>query len=227
MERSEQMIVGVQAILKAGATYVPLDPMFSAERLSMMVDDAELRVIVTQGSLATSPIAPAAEKICVDGDRALIQQHAHEDLNRPIDPTQLAYVIYTSGSTGKPKGVQIPHKALTNFLCSMQTLPGIEATDVLASVTTLSFDIAALEIYLPLISGATVVVVPADEAVDGQRLAKRIADESVTIMQATPATWRLLIDSGWEGNSNLKILCGGEAMPRDLAEGLLRRSQSV
>ena len=227
LERSEMMIVGVLGILKAGATYVPLDPNFPAERLAMMANDAELNVIVSQDTLDSHSIAPSANIVCLDRDQPLIEQQIHEDLNTTINADQLAYVIYTSGSTGKPKGVQIPHKALTNFLCSMRTTPGIRSDDVLASVTTLSFDIAALEIYLPIISGAKVVVISAEEAMDGRRLGERLKNESVTFMQATPATWRLLIDSGWEGKRDLKILCGGEAMPRDLANSLLSRSESV
>ncbi|MCA9212304.1 MAG: amino acid adenylation domain-containing protein [Planctomycetales bacterium] len=227
LERSEQMVVGVLAILKAGAAYVPLDPMFPAERLAMMAEDAELSVIVTQESLAATNIAAGADLICVDRDAKAIAEHNSRDLDELIDADQLAYVIYTSGSTGKPKGVMIPHCALTNFLCSMQAKPGISARDVLASVTTLSFDIAALEIYLPLISGATVVIVAGDDAMDGKRLPEILQENRVTIMQATPATWRLLVDSGWKGKADLKVLCGGEAMPPDLADSLLTRSKSL
>ncbi len=159
------MIVGVLGILKAGASYVPLDPLFPADRLAMMADDAELSVIVTQETLDSS-FASATEKVYIDRDWSVIGLCEATDLDVDTDARQLAYVLYTSGSTGKPKGVQIPHRALTNFLCSMQHLPGLDPSDVLLSVTTLSFDISALEIYLPLITGASVVIVPAAETVD-------------------------------------------------------------
>lgn len=227
LERSEQMVIAALGILKAGATYVPLDPMFPVDRLTMMADDAKLSAVVTQESLSSQSIAPDAATICIDRDWATIEHLDATDPDESIDTQRLAYVIYTSGSTGKPKGVQIPHRALTNFLCAMQNAPGIKCTDVLASVTTLSFDIAALEIYLPLVCGASVVIVSVDETIDGRKLSRRLENEAITIMQATPATWRLLIDSEWSGKQDLKILCGGEAMPRDLADSLLTRCQSL
>src|SRR5207245_2177387 len=118
----------------------------------------------------------------------------------------LAYVLYTSGSTGRPKGVQIPHRAVVNFLDSMRQRPGLMEEDVLLAVTTLSFDIAALELLLPLTVGARVVVVSREVAGDGVQLAERLTRSGATVMQATPATWRLLRDAGWEGSPQLKIL---------------------
>ncbi|SMP68490.1 amino acid adenylation domain-containing protein [Neorhodopirellula lusitana] len=226
LQRSHQMIVSVLGILKAGATYVPLDPSFPIDRLAMMANDAELSVVVTEQSLKCE-FAPSATRIDIDRDWTSIQARDRTNLDLDIDTRQLAYVLYTSGSTGKPKGVQIPHQALTNFLCSMQRGPGLERSDTLLNVTTLSFDISALEIYLPLITGARLVVASAEEIVDGARLINRIEKTGVTVMQATPATWRLLIESGWKGKPNLKILCGGEALPPDLANQLIQRGKSV
>ncbi|TWT82112.1 Dimodular nonribosomal peptide synthase [Planctomycetes bacterium CA13] len=227
LERSEWMVIATLAILKAGAAYVPLDPNFPAKRLAMMAEDAELSVIVTQQSLPTAEIAPHANRILVDED--LHESFAADvaNLEVSISPDQVAYVIYTSGSTGKPKGVEIGHSSLTNFLCSMQHQPGLNENDVLLSVTTLSFDIAALEIFLPIVSGARVVLVSSEEAMDGPRLSQHIEALQTTVMQATPATWKMLIDSGWHGKQGLKILCGGEAMPNALARELLDRGDSV
>ena len=145
----------------------------------------------------------------------------------PAQAENLAYVIYTSGSTGNPKGVQITHRALVNLLCSMRLEPGLSAADSLAAVTTLCFDIAGLELWLPLITGARIVIVGREVAVDGERLAALLERERVTVMQATPATWRLLLEAGWKGSPALKILCGGEAFPRSLAQALLPRCASL
>src|SRR6185503_18847662 len=144
-----------------------------------------------------------------------------------IKPDNLAYVIYTSGSTGEPKGVQVIHQALTNFLTSMRQRPGLTNQDVLVAVTTLSFDIAALEIYLPLTVGAKLIIAPQDAAADGSRLQNLLHDHQATVMQATPTTWRLLLLSGWQNETKIKILCGGEAFPNELAKRLVALSDSV
>ena len=127
-------------------------------------------------------------------------------------PENLAYVIYTSGSTGRPKGVAVSHAALANFLHSMTECPGLSSTDVLLSVTAISFDIAGLELYLPLVNGATVALASDEEVSDGARLASRLTQSGASVMQATPATWRMLADAGWAGSPHLKALCGGEAV---------------
>src|SRR5262249_26976596 len=132
-----------------------------------------------------------------------------------------AYVIYTSGSTGQPKGVVVPHRAVVNFLTSMAREPGLAPDDVLVAVTTLSFDIAVLELQLPLTLGATVVIASRDEAVDGRALAALLERHRATVMQATPVTWQLLLEAGWKGSKGFKALVGGEALPRDLADRLL------
>ncbi len=137
------------------------------------------------------------------------------------NPEQLAYAIYTSGSTGLPKGVEIPHRALANFLWTMRERPGLGTDDVLVAVTTLSFDIAGLELYLPLIVGGRLVIAPSQTASDPRLLAALLAESSATVMQATPTTWRLLLDSGWRGAPGLRALCGGEALPVALAEELV------
>src|SRR5205823_6769082 len=132
-------------------------------------------------------------------------------------PGGLAYVIYTSGSTGRPKGVEVEHRALANFLASMAREPGLASEDVLVAVTTLSFDIAGLELYLPLLAGARLVVASREQTYDGRLLAQLMERCGTTVMQATPATWRLLLESGWKGDRKLKVLVGGEALPSELA----------
>jgi len=139
----------------------------------------------------------------------------------------LAYVIYTSGSTGRPKGVQLTHRSLVNFLESVRVEPGMSGEDVMLSVTTLSFDIAGLELYLPLLVGGRVVLVSREESSDGERLVLRLKESGATVMQATPATWRLLLEAGWNGDKRLKVLCGVEALPAELSERLLERVSSV
>ncbi len=163
----------------------------------------------------------------LDADWARISQEPDENLDGEIAPDNLAYVIYTSGSTGRPKGVQISHRALANFLGSMRRQPGLTAADTLLAVTTLSFDIAGLELWLPLVVGARVVIAGRDEAADGERLAARLRHSGATVMQATPATWRMLLEVGWPGDRRLTMLCGGEALPRDLAEQLLAKGGAL
>ncbi|MCA9130337.1 MAG: amino acid adenylation domain-containing protein, partial [Planctomycetales bacterium] len=227
LERSEQMVIATLAALKAGATYVPMDPEFPTDRLKLMVQDSGLDCLLTQSSLTSRDIAPHATQILVDGHATNIASQSGNNLRLPIANEQAAYVIYTSGSTGVPKGVQIPHRALTNFLCSMLHEPGLNSSDTLAGVTTLSFDIAALELYLPLICGAHLLVVTQSDSTDGKRLADLLSTHHVTVLQATPATWRLMIESGWQGKPDLKILCGGEAMPSSLANQLVHSGSEV
>ena len=223
VERSLDMVVALLAVLKSGAAYLPLDPAFPQKRLADMLDDARPRVILTQESVRASLPATAAEKLCLDS--LDLAGESKEPVSVAVDAEQLAYLIYTSGSTGRPKGVQITHRALSNFLDAMADQPGLEPTDVLLSVTTLSFDIAGLELYLPLTTGARVELVGGDTAADGTRLHERLVASGATVMQATPATWRLLLEAGWAGP--LRVLCGGEALTGDLAGELLRRGASV
>ncbi len=216
------MPIALLAVLKTGAAYVPLDPRYPAARIEQVLEDASPRLIVTQAQLL--PALPEALRAlavrCDETSDAPLRQP-------PIRPEMAAYVIYTSGSTGRPKGVEVPHGGLSNFLRSMTDEPGITSTDRLLSVTTVAFDISGLEIFLPLVNGATVYVASSEVASDGARLRDLIESSGVTFMQATPATWKLLIEAGFAGKPNFKILCGGEALPRDLADQLLKRADSV
>ena len=227
LERSPQMVIGILGILKAGGAYVPLDPAFPKQRLAFMMQDSQATVLVTERRLEHDLFEHDANVLCID---AIQQTPVPQTSHRPsgsANSDNLAYVIYTSGSTGKPKGVQIIHRAVVNFLQSMHREPGLTENDVLLSVTTLSFDIAALEVFLPLIAGARLVLASQEETTDGLRLSHKLEDSGATVMQATPATWRLLLEAGWQGSSQLKILCGGEALSKQLADQLLEKGSAV
>lgn len=228
VERSIEMLIVLLGILKAGGAYVPLDPSYPIDRLALMIEDSELTLLITQQNLRSHLPATSATILCVDDPTSTlpIETTTHNPSNR-ITPENLAYTIYTSGSTGKPKGVQILHGAVVNFLRSMQETPGITPQDTLIAVTTISFDIAVLELFLPLIVGARIVIASREIASDATRLVQLLEQSNATIMQATPATWRMVLAAGWQGNPQLKILCGGEALTRALADPLLDRSASL
>ena len=226
VDRSVEMIICLLGILKAGGTYVPLDPDFPKERLEFMMQDSGLHVLVTQSDLAEHLPTHTGHTLHIDTDIDKINQCNTTTPAINISPDNLAYMIYTSGSTGKPKGVQVTHNNVVNFLHSMKQKPGINENDKLLAVTTLSFDIAVLELYLPLISGAQVIIPVREDVTDGPRLLKLIDSMSPSIMQATPATWRMLVAAGWK-TTNMKILCGGEALPADLVSVLLERADEV
>ena len=227
VERSLDMVVGLLGILKAGGAYVPLDPAYPKERLAYMLSDSQLPVLLTDQDLVSVLPQHQAKVVCLDTDWKNIEKENDENPFSGVTVENRAYIIYTSGSTGKPKGVQITHEAVTNFLNSMQLKPGLTDKDILLAITTISFDIAVLELYLPLMLGAKVVLVSREVAVDGSRLLKLLSESKATVMQATPATWHLLLAAGWNGQSQLKILCGGEALSQELASQLLARASSV
>lgn len=225
VERGTDMLAAVLGILKAGAAYVPLDPMFPQERLRFMDEDAELALLVSASALVDLFDLPRERQLLLDTDAAILaaqpDQRLTPDATRDARPEDAAYMIYTSGSTGKPKGVVVPHRAVVNFLTSMARAPGLTADDVLVAVTTLSFDIAVLELQLPLTLGATVVIASREQAVDGRALRTLLEQHRATIMQATPVTWRLLLEAGWQAGKGFKALVGGEGLPKDLADQLI------
>jgi amino acid adenylation domain-containing protein len=220
LDRSPEMVVALLAVLKAGGAYVPLDPGFPAERIRFMIEDSGLGVLLTQRPDAERFDGATATVLCLDEVRGELDAEPREAPEEDVEPGDAAYVIYTSGSTGRPKGVQVPHGALGNFLRAMKERPGIEADDTLLAVTTLSFDISILELLLPLVEGARVVIAPREVATDGARLAELLAASGATIMQATPSTWRMLLDAGWSGGAGFRVLAGGEALPPVLARDL-------
>ena len=227
IDRSMEMVVALLAILKAGGAYVPLDPEYPKDRLEFMLRDTQASVLLTQKRISQIPPDYPGHRVCLDEDRETIARESDENLVREATADSLAYVIYTSGSTGTPKGVMIRHGSVCNFLASMAAEPGLCSKDTLLAVTTLSFDIAGLEIYLPLSVGARIVLASRDVTVDGFRLAVQLSDCGATMMQATPFTWRMLLASGWQGSRELKILCGGEALSEDLASQLAPRCASL
>ena len=227
VDRSVEMLVGLLAILKAGGAYVPLDPHFPKSRLELILADARPRVILTQRHLSHLVEGSDASVLPVDTEQAGYAGCSGENLPALVSGANTAYVLYTSGSTGTPKGVQILHSSFTNFQLSMRERPGLSTADVLLAITTISFDIAGLELFLPLIVGARVIVTPREKLLDGRVLAEIIGRHGVTVMQATPATWHLLLDAGWTGAKGLKVLCGGEALTRELANQLLARTGSL
>jgi amino acid adenylation domain-containing protein len=227
LERSLEMVIALMAVLKAGGAYVPLDPECPRDRLRYMAEDAAVAIVLTSEGLSDQFDSQACLILCLDREQKRIAQEVGHNLPPTATSQDLAYILYTSGSTGQPKGVEIPHRALVNFLCSMRQEPGCSAQDVMVSVTTLSFDIAGLELYAPLLVGARVEIVSRAVAMDGWKLRTLCETVQPTIMQATPATWRILIEAGWLGSDRLTVLCGGEALPPDLAAALLDRSAAL
>jgi len=222
LERSADLLVAMLAVLRTGAAYVPLDPVYPASRIAYMLGDADVALLITQASLELSA---ASATVVLDRCAAEILAESADTPDPGICGDDLAYVIYTSGSTGLPKGVQVTHRGLTNFLCSMAREPGFGADDKLLAITTTCFDIAALELFLPLVAGGTVEIAPAGTVGDGDALRLHLARSRPTILQATPVTWKLLVNAGWAGDPALTALCGCEALPRDLADELLARTK--
>jgi amino acid adenylation domain-containing protein len=222
LERSPELVIALLGVLKSGGCYVPLDPLFPQERLAYMIDDARISIVLTQSTLVSSLPGGQHTLVCLDADRECIFKE--NTISPKIDRcvSDLAYTIYTSGSSGKPKGVMIEHRSVVNCLSSMKRRPGFDQSDVMVAVTTISFDIAVLEIFLPLISGGKLVIATKPETNDGSLLADLLQRRHATMLQATPVTWRLLLDAGWEAPRGMKMLCGGEALPPELATRLLR-----
>jgi amino acid adenylation domain-containing protein len=220
LERGLDMVPAMLAVLKRGAAYVPLDPGFPADRLEFMIDDAGLALVISSQTLVDVLSLPDTERLLLDVQRdELLALPGHDpEPAEGQDPHQApAYVIYTSGSTGKPKGVVVPHAAVSNFLHAMALQPGLAPGDRIAAVTTLSFDIAVLELLLPLWVGAELVIASRDEAADGRELRRLLESSAATVLQATPAAWRLLLDAGFHPPEGFRGFCGGEALPADLA----------
>ncbi len=219
LQRSLDLPTALLAVLKAGGAYVPLDPSYPQERLAFVLEDGQVAVLITERALRANLPATAAQ--VVEIEEAYAPTPA---IGGPAaTPENTAYVIYTSGSTGRPKGVEVRHRGAVNFLESMARRPGLAAGDVLLAVTTVSFDIAVLEIFLPLAVGARVELAGRDVAADGARLMALLESSGATAMQATPATWKMLLEAGWQGKPGLEALCGGEGLPADLARELLSR----
>jgi len=219
--------VALLGVLQAGGFYVPLDPEYPLPRLQKIVEDSQIRIVLTHSQHRSLWAGMDVTMVCLDEESGAIAAEDKAPLSLGVLPQQLAYTIYTSGSTGKPKGVSISHQALVNHLGAMAEELAFQPQDVWFSVTTLSFDIAGLEIFLPLTQGGRVILTSGSVKRDGQQLAQAMQNSQATFMQATPATWKLLLRSGWTGQAGLKILCGGEALPSELAQQLIRLNGGV
>lgn len=226
LERSPELLYSLLAIMQCGAAYIPLDPEYPKERLEFMLTDSGAKALLTNKKLFAS-LPSWSNTLFIEDAIESLEDYAATPLFLTVSPDLVAYILYTSGSTGNPKGVPITHKNLVNFLVSMAQEPGINANDRLLSITTISFDIAGLELYLPLIKGATLIIADQETARDGRILLELIKKENINFLQATPTTWAMLLDSGWSEPLPLKALCGGEALPADLAKELLSKCHAL
>ncbi len=237
VDRSARMVAALLGVMRAGAAYLPLDPEYPADRIQYMLDDSGARIVLTERALDSVLPATVIDRILLDdvAPAAASATSASTDTAdaadgidpADTDPAELAYVIYTSGSTGKPKGVMVPHGGVSGFLRSMAQAPGLRADDTLLAVTTIAFDISVLELFLPLTQGARVVVASREQAADPALLAERIRRADATVVQATPATWAMLLTAGWTPRAGMRLLTGGEALTRPLADRLLAAGAEV
>jgi len=226
MDRSVEMVISMLAIMKAGGVYIPLDPIFPINRINYMIEDSQAVVLLTSLNYKGKYQSNAKELILED-EWLTINDYPTTDPDVTVAGDDLVYILYTSGSTGMPKGVQIAQHNLVNFLYSMQKQPGLTPADKLLAVTTISFDIAGLELFLPLLTGAEIILADAATAKDGRALLDIIKNQSATVMQATPYTWRIMLEAGWSKETAIKAICGGEALPAELAERILTCASSL
>lgn len=228
MDRSPELIISLLAVMKSGAAYLPLDLSYPEDRLNYMLLDSDARLLLTTDKYKNRLNFPHEKTVCINTVQDEINKLNNSNLSVTAKPENIVYVIYTSGSTGNPKGVQITHRNLINFLYSMKDKPGLDNSDNLLAVTPVSFDISCLELYLPLLTGAKIILADSDTSRDGRLLNKLIETSKPTIMQATPSTWQMLIETGWSINIKIKkILCGGEAISKNLASKLLSYCESL
>ena len=228
VERSLDLVIALLAAMKSGAAYLPLDPSHPSERRDAILHDSGAKILVTDQTVSRDMRSAAVcAVVSLENQGLNIARQSDSNLEVVVRPDDLAYVIYTSGSAGHPKGVQVEHSSLTNFLSTMGKRPGLSEEDVLLAVTTVAFDIAGLELWLPLTIGASIILASREEITDAYRLMDIMERSSVTVLQATPATWRMLLAGGWRGNPRLKVLCGGEAVSGVLADELLARCGAV
>ncbi|MCX6248515.1 MAG: amino acid adenylation domain-containing protein [Bacteroidetes bacterium] len=225
MRRSIDLLAGLLAISKTGATYLPLDPIYPKARLSLILEDAKPALVLSESSLAGS--LPETESTIIFLENREVYSGEPSGNLTYGNAQNTAYLLYTSGSTGKPKGVQIKHHSVINLVCSMGKLLKVTAEDILLAETTISFDIAELEMYLPLFAGARLVIATESAALNVELLKEKIEESGATLFQATPVTFKMLVLSGWKGKQDLKLICGGEAFSQELASQLLTRCKEV
>jgi len=229
VERGLYTLISLMAVLKSGSIYIPLDPEFPLDRLTYIVEQSGMEYLIVNEARKNDELVSVSELKVIDATK-LSEANIGEQVSPGtvvVSPDQLAYMLYTSGSTGLPKGVPITHEALANFLLSVSEKPGIDHTDLVAAFTTTSFDISLLELLLPLIVGATIVIADSDTAKDPEEMSLFIEREEISYMQVTPATWTSLFLAGWNGRPGMKMLTGGEALPKQLAAKMLKVGQEV
>lgn len=226
IEQSPEMLIGLLGILKAGGAYVPLDVSYPQGRKSLIIEDSGLTLLLTSSGLWSAAPISGAQPVYLDANNSGVEATPDTDLARTGSAEMLAYIIYTSGSTGQPKGVEIRNRAVVSLLESMRHEPGVTSADRFLAVTTLSFDISVLELFLPLTVGGCLILGNTSTR-DPLKLVDQLIRENVTIMQATPTMWQYLLDVNWTGKADLTVLCGGEAFPRPLAPQLFSRSAAV
>ncbi len=229
IERSPEMLIGVFGILKVGAAYIPLDPNYPAQRLTFMIQHAQPALLLTTKDFYTSLFHIDIDLLCLDEKGFLRSDKTVANPQSSVHDTNLAYMIYTSGSTGIPKGIAVSHQAVQNLCYAMMALFPLRMQDTMFAVTSLSFDISILELFVPLAQGATVHLAPEDAVADGPRLIGLLEQEQApaSIMQATPVTWQLLLAHGWSGHRDMRIICGGEPLSSTLAHALLSRGKEL
>ncbi|GAC1542509.1 MAG: amino acid adenylation domain-containing protein [Vulcanimicrobiaceae bacterium] len=227
VERSLDMVVAVLGVQRAGGAYVPIDADYPRDRIDFMLADSGAALVIVHESLRAKLPANVPRVVSLDADRPAIDGVSSAASHAVPRADDLAYVIYTSGSTGRPKGVAIEHRQVVNFLAGMEAAVQLRPGHTLVAVASLAFDISGLDMYLPLTTGARVVLAPRDVAVDPKALRALLERSGVTHMHATPSTWRMLVDAGWRGQRDLVILCGGEALSQQLAGQLRERAAEV
>ncbi|MEU3572374.1 amino acid adenylation domain-containing protein [Kitasatospora sp. NPDC036755] len=226
LPRSADLVVALLAVLKSGAAYLPLDPDLPARRMSFMLADADVPLLLTRRSLADRLPRHGAETVWLDAEAPLVAALPGDALPPLATPANLAYSIYTSGSTGRPKAVLVPHEGVVNYLVVRGRQLDLDGADVVASVASISFDVIVPQVLMPLAWGAGVVIAPSEVAVDGPRLTEMMREFGVTTLMATPATWLLLLDGGWPGG-RFQAICVGEALQPALARRLLERVSTL
>ena len=227
LERSADLIIAILGILKAGSAYVPLDIIYPPERRADIISDSGMQILITQSVLVSAEIPGELALLVLDGEKESFTAESVINPDNLSTADDLAYIIYTSGSTGKPKGVEITHRNVVNCLLSFGQQLELSNQDRLLAVTTPTFDISVLEMFLPLLHGASVVVPAASDVYDGRILVEKILENKISVMQATPSTWKMMFEAGWQGNASLKVLCGGEAFPLNLAKQLVESCGKV
>ncbi|MEI6274794.1 MAG: amino acid adenylation domain-containing protein, partial [Prolixibacteraceae bacterium] len=225
VERGIQMIVAILAISKTGATYLPLDPIYPKDRIAMILNDAQPIISITQKSLS-GQISENTGKIVLIDESSLYANESSENLHLG-NPDKPLYIIYTSGSTGKPKGVPIKQNSVVNLVNSMNKLLRITSEDILLSVTTITFDIAVMDIFGPFLKGAKIVIASQETMADMELLIRKFTTSKATVFEATPVTYRMLVLNSWPGNPNIRLVCGGEALSKELVRELQARSKEI